>query len=167
MVPPEYHIDTGQDIRLMKPPAARKLEELGIEYRLIKLKGRAVTVQDVIDNADDHVDPAGICKTILVKHRSGSMCALLLRGSDRIAFKKLRKILGKVSVASSGDVERAAGVMPGAVCPLTLNIPICVDEKVLKLERVNFGSGDHLYGIEVHTKDLVKMIDYRTLDLAE
>ena len=151
----------------MKPVSAKKLEELGLEYRLIKLKRRAVSVQDVIDNADDDIDPAEICKTILVKDRAGRMYAVLLRGCDRIDFKKLRKVLGKLSVASREDCGRVAGVEPGAICPLTLNIPVYVDEKVLRLESINFGSGNHLYGIEVRINDLAKMLDFKVLDVAK
>lgn len=148
----------------MKPASAEKLEELGIPYRLIRLRDRAVTVQDVIDNAEGSLEPSEICKTIVVKDGRGALSAVFLRGADRIDFRKLRAVLGKVSVASLGDVLEAAGVEPGAVCPLTLNVPVYVDERVLGLERVNFGSGDHLYGIEVRTVDLLKALGCNVVD---
>ncbi|MFH2111714.1 MAG: YbaK/EbsC family protein [Candidatus Bathyarchaeota archaeon] len=151
----------------MKPASARKLDDMGVEYRLIRLRDRAVTVQDVIDHAEGDLDPAEICKTIIVKGRRGARYAVFLRGSDRIDFNKLKPILGKVSVASRDEVQEATGVEPGAVCPLTLGIPVYLDERVLKLEKVNFGSGNHLYGIELRTEDLAKALSYTVLDLAE
>jgi len=151
----------------MKPSSARKLDELGVEYRLIRLRDRAVTVQDVIDHADGDLDPAEICKTIIVKDRKGARYAVFLRGGDRIDFNKLKPVLGKVSIASRDEVQEAAGVEPGAVCPLTINVPVYMDVRALGLERINFGSGNHLYGIELRTEDLAKALSYTVLDLAE
>jgi prolyl-tRNA editing enzyme YbaK/EbsC (Cys-tRNA(Pro) deacylase) len=151
----------------MKLPSVRLLDDLGVEYRLIRLRGRAVTTQDVIDQAEGELNPAEICKTIIVKDRGGVKHAVLLRGGDRINFSKLKVALGKTSVASREEVMEATGVEPGAVCPLTLGVHVYVDEKVMRLERVNFGSGDYMYGIEVLTVDLAKAMSYTVLDMAE
>jgi prolyl-tRNA editing enzyme YbaK/EbsC (Cys-tRNA(Pro) deacylase) len=151
----------------MKPASARKLDDLGLSYRLIRLRDRAVTVQDVVDNAEDDLDSTEICKTIIVKDRKGARYAVFLRGVDRIDFNRLRAVLGKVIIASREDVKEAWGVEPGAVCPLSLGIPVYLDVRVLELEKVNFGSGDHLYGIEVKTEDLDKALDYTVVDVAE
>jgi len=151
----------------MKPASARLLDDLGVEYRLIRLTGRAVTTQDVVDKAEGELNPTEICKTIIVKDRGGAKHAVLLRGGDRIDFSKLKTALGKVSVASREDVAEATGVEPGAVCPLTLGIHVYVDERVMELKRVNFGSGDHMYGIEILTADLAKALSYTVLDLAK
>jgi prolyl-tRNA editing enzyme YbaK/EbsC (Cys-tRNA(Pro) deacylase) len=151
----------------MKPPSARLLDDLGVEYRLIRLRGRAVTTQDVIDRAEGELNPTEICKTIIVKDRGGVKHAVLLRGSDRIDFSKLKTVLGKVSVANRYEVVSTTGVEPGAVCPLTLKIHVYVDEGVMELKRINFGSGDHMYGIEIQTADLVKALSYTVMDLAE
>ncbi len=151
----------------MKPVSARLLDEKGVEYRLIELTDRAVTVEDVVRYAKDGVDPDEICKTIILKDRDGSMHAVFLRGRDRIDFRKMRGVIGKASVAAPGEAEEAAGVRPGAVCPLTLCIPLYVDERVFVKEKINFGSGDHLYGIEMSPKDLVKVMDFDVVDAAE
>jgi prolyl-tRNA editing enzyme YbaK/EbsC (Cys-tRNA(Pro) deacylase) len=137
----------------MKPPSARLLDDLGVEYRIIRLRGRAVTTQDVVDQAEGELNPAEICKTIIVKDRGGAKHAILLRGGDRIDFSKLKATLGKISVASREEV--------------TLSIHVYVDERVIGLEKVNFGSGDHMYGIEVLTADLTKALSYTVLDMAE
>jgi prolyl-tRNA editing enzyme YbaK/EbsC (Cys-tRNA(Pro) deacylase) len=151
----------------MRPPSARLLDDLGVEYRIIRLKGRAVTTQDVIDKAEGELNPTEICKTIIVKDRDNAKHAVLLRGDDRIDFNKLKATLGKVSVARSDEVVEATGVEPGAVCPLTLGIHLYVDERVMDLKRINFGSGDHMYGIEMLTADLAKALNYTVLDLVK
>ena len=151
----------------MGPASARLLKEKGIEYRLIELTGRAVTVEDVVRHAKDGVDPDEICKTIILKDRKGRMHAVFLRGRDRIDFRKLQGVIGKVSVAAPDEVEEVTGLKPGAVCPLTLDIPLYVDERVFDIEKVNFGSGDHLYGLELTSSDLAKVMDFRVVDAAE
>ena len=167
MVRVEQLFNAGHGIDGMEPASARLLDEKGIEYRLIELSDRAVTVEDVVRYAKDGVDPDEICKTIILKDGKGSMHAVFLRGRDRIDFRKLRGVIGKASVAAPDEVEEATGVRPGAVCPLTLDIPLYVDERVFDVEKVNFGSGNHLYGIELSSRDLAEAMDFKVVDAAE
>jgi prolyl-tRNA editing enzyme YbaK/EbsC (Cys-tRNA(Pro) deacylase) len=163
----EQFFNAGHGIDGMEPASARLLEEKGVEYRLIELSDRAVTVEDVVKYSKDVIDPDEICKTIVLKGRDGRMHAVLLRGRDRVDFGKLRGLVGKASVAALDEVEKVTGVKPGAVCPLTLDIPIYVDERVFELERINFGSGNHLYGIELSPKDLAKVMEFKVVDAAK
>lgn len=151
----------------MEPASARLLEEKGVEYRLIELTDRAVTVEDVVKYARNEIDPDEICKTIILKDRKGHMHAVFLRGRDRIDFHKLRGVIGKASVVAPDGVKEAAGFKPGAVCPLTLDIPLYVDERVFVNEKINFGSGDHLYGLELASRDPAKVMDFRVVDASE
>ena len=151
----------------MKLESARILSEKGIPYRLIELSDRAISVEDVIAYSKSTIKAEEICKTIIVKDKKGKKYGMFLRGNDRLDFKKLKKILGKVSIASFKEVKESTGVEPGAVCPLTIDIPIIVDERVFDIESLNFGSGDHLYGIEIRTEDLNKVIDFKVEDIAE
>ncbi len=148
--------------------SVRILEEKGVEYRLIELECRAISVSDVIRYSKEQVRPEEICKTIILKDGEGDMYAVFLLGDRRIDFKKARAVIGgEVSIAGYDEVKDATGVEPGAVCPLLLRIPLYIDEGVLSRERINFGSGDHLYGIEIRSQDLSKVVDYELADLAE
>ena len=142
------------------------LESKNIQYRIIELKERAITVQDVIKYSKEHINSEEICKTILVK-RKKEYYALFLRGADKIDFKKLRGLIGKTSIASRDEVHMVSGVNPGAVCPLLLDVPVIVDQRVLSLDKLNFGSGNHLYGVEIASVDLAKVLDYRLADVAQ
>lgn len=84
----------------------------------------------------------------MVKSKTG-FTALFLRGLDRVSFSRLKGIIKKARIASPDDLLVIAGVMPGAVRPLLVSVPVIVDEKMLELDRVNFGSGNHLYGVEM------------------
>ena len=151
----------------MELVSAKLLEERGVDYRIIEMTDRAITVEDVVRYAKHGVDPDEICKTIILKDKKGHMHAVFLRGCDRIDFKKLRRVIGKASVAAPDEVEETTGVKAGAVCPLTLDIPLYIDERVFMKKRINFGSGNHLYGIELSPKDLAKIIDFKVVDAAK
>jgi len=136
------------------------LVEAGVKYRLVELQDRAYTVSDVVKFSGGNLKIDEICKTIIMKDSKGYY-AVLLRGSDRIDFKKLKELRGKnPKIAKGSEVSKVAGVEPGAVCPILLEIPLFVDPTVLELKRINFGSGHHLYGLEMDPQDLSKVVDY-------
>ncbi len=141
------------------------LIEAGVEYRIIELRDRAISVEDVIEYSKEPINPEEICKTIIVKHKK-QYYALFLRGSDKIDFSKLKELIGKSSIASRAEVKEITGVDAGAVCPLLLDIPVIVDRRVLGLERLNFGSGDHLYGVEIASSDMGRVLEFNVADLA-
>jgi len=142
------------------------LESKNVSYRIIELVRRAITVEDVIEYSKDDIDPDEICKTIIVKVK-GVYYALFLRGKDKIDFKKLRSIIGKATIATRKEVLEITGLEPGTICPLLLDLPVIVDERALKIDKLNFGSGNHLYGIEINTNDIDLVLDYRKADFAE
>lgn len=148
--------------------AERILKEQGIPYRLIDLTENAMTVVDVARYSKGDIKVEEICKTVIMRDDSGNRYAFLLVGTDRVDFLKAKKLTGKkLSVASPGEVRASAGVDPGAVCPLTLRIPLTIDQRVLGLERVNFGSGHHLHGIEMDTHDLLRAVLHTIVDIAQ
>jgi prolyl-tRNA editing enzyme YbaK/EbsC (Cys-tRNA(Pro) deacylase) len=145
------------------------LKERGIGYRLIKLSQNAYTVDDVVKYSGGSVRPEEICKTIILRgKKSGKMAAILLRGKDKISFPKVKKILGEeIGVADGEQVKEAAGVEPGAVCPFLVNVRLLVDAGVMDSERINCGSGHHLYGLEFKAEDLAKAVDCEFVSLVK
>ena len=139
--------------------------EADVEYRIIELEARAISVDDVIEYSKEPINPDEICKTILVK-RKKQYHGLFLRGADQIDFKKLKTIIGKSSIASRDEVKEISGVDAGAVCPLLLDVPVIVDKRVLDLEKLNFGSGNHLYGVEINSSDLSRVLEYSVANFA-
>ncbi len=153
---------------MMKLKSAEILGDKGIEYRLIELEERALSIEDVIRFSKTAININEICKTMILKDREGGRYAVLLLGSDRVDYGKAKEGIGeKVSIASFAEVKEAVGVDPGAVCPITLEIDLLVDRKVMELERINFGSGNHMYGLEIRTRDLKRVVDFRVVDVAK
>ena len=142
------------------------LEKQGVQYRLIELNHAAVTVRDVVEYSKTPINPGEICKTIILRDKTGGFKAVLLRGADRVDLKKAERQIGASRVASLREVKRVTGVEPGAVCPLLLDVPVYVDEAVLRLDYVNFSSGEPMYGIEIRAVDLQRVLEYCTVDVA-
>ncbi len=151
----------------MMADAVRLLQERGVSYRLIRLRERAVSVEDVVRLSESTLNQDEIAKTIIVKDRKGVYHGVLLMGHHRIDAEKLKGVLGKTRIARLNEVEEVTGVKPGAVCPLTLGVPLMVDRRVLEMPRVNFGSGDHLYGIEMDPRDMEKLVELRVVDIVK
>ena len=149
----------------MRLPVEELLIEADVEYRIIELEARAISVDDVIEYSKEPINPDEICKTILVK-RKNQYHGLFLRGADQIDFKKLKTLIGKSSIASRDEVKEISGVDAGAVCPLLLDVPVIVDKRVLDLEKLNFGSGNHLYGVEINSGDLSRVLEYSVADFS-
>ena len=148
--------------------AERFLTERGIPYRRINLTDRALTVADVLRFSRGDFPAEEVCKTVIMRDSEGGRYAFFLRGNDRVDFLKAKGATGKkLRVASPDEVREAAGVDPGAVCPLLLLIPLFVDIRVTALRRVNFGSGHHLHGIEMATEDLLRAIPHLIADIAQ
>jgi prolyl-tRNA editing enzyme YbaK/EbsC (Cys-tRNA(Pro) deacylase) len=148
--------------------SVRALRDKGVAFRLIELSQRAVSVEDVVRYSVSEIAVDEICKTILLKDPDGEMHAALLPGSRRVDLKKVRGVVGvSVRIATFEEVKAATGVEPGAVCPILLRAPLLVDRRVLAKDRINFGSGHHLYGLEIDPRDLERVVEYRLADIAE
>ena len=148
--------------------AERLLTKRGIPYRLIELTDRAMTVADVARYSKGDFKIEEICKTVIMRDGDEGRYAFFLVGTDRIDFLKANRLTGrKLTLASPTEVRDSTGVDPGAICPLTLQIPLTIDKRVTILQRVNFGSGHHLHGIEIRTQDLLRAIPHTIADIAK
>ena len=145
----------------------KKLEEKKIEFSLIELKNRAMTVEDVVKFSDGKVNPKEICKTLILKDLENNPYAVVSLGLDRIDFEKVRKRFNcsKLRLATPDEIKQEIGLEIGAVCPLFLNLPMLIDSRIFSRKKVNFGSGDHLFGIEIDPRDILKCVDAKITDI--
>jgi|GEM_PF-537021 len=138
------------------------LRDKGVTYRLIGLGHVARTMADVIEYAKAEIDPADICKTIILRgKKSGKAVAIMLKGDDKVDFKEAKRHFGEeMAIADVGQVKEASGSEPGAVCPFLLRVPLSVDRRVAESKTINCGSGDPLTGLEFRTEDLARAVTY-------
>lgn len=144
-----------------------------IPYEIIDLGGEVFRVEDVVKVG---IKAEEIVKTLIVRCEKDSIrgmqtkyVALALRGGDRLDFKKVRRFFGgKATLASADEVLEIAGVPVGAVCPIGVRVPVFFDEKAMKLETVNMGSGDLTKGLDMKFADLLKVVgEYKIIDVSQ
>ena len=147
------------------------LKQKQIGYKVSDLGGEIYKVEDVIKVG---VNPDEILKTLIVRSTvkeglefKDKYSALVLKGKDRVDFKKVRWLFGgKSELAKADEVQKVAGVPVGAVCPILLDIPIYIDRGALSLKHVNMGSGDLTIELEMDFSDLLAAIgDYKVYSL--
>jgi prolyl-tRNA editing enzyme YbaK/EbsC (Cys-tRNA(Pro) deacylase) len=144
------------------------LKEKRISYRLIKLSNKGVSFEDVIKYAEDEINPGEICKTIIVKDKKEGKYAFFLKGDEKIDFSKAKEIVGKkISIVTYDDLIKTTGTEPGAICPFLLDMPLFVDKRIFETEKINFGSGDHLYGLEINPNDLKKLVKFEIVNITD
>lgn len=71
----------------------------------------------------------------------------------------------KLRLATPEEVKQEIGLEIGAVCPLFLDLPMLIDRRIFNREKINFGSGDHLFGIEIKPKDILKCVEAKISDI--
>jgi len=134
-----------------------KLKEKNIDFKIIELTKMEK------DNTEDKLNHKKNFKTLVVKKENNSFFAMLLPVDKKIDLKKLEKRFNsKLNLASYEEIKNVINVEPGAVCPLDLNIPLIIDNSVFRFERINIGSGDQMYGIEVNPRDILKITNAKT-----
>lgn len=136
------------------------LKQNNVEFKVIDLSGKAVSVEDVMRSSNGSVKREEIIKTLIVKTTGGDFIACVLKGGDRLDFDSV----GVERLATKEEVEKVTGVEIGAVCPILIGIPVVIDKKVTGLSKVNMGSGDHLKGLEMNLPDLLKVLPEATIE---
>ena len=148
------------------------LKDKKINHKISDLGGEVYKVKDVIKVG---INPDEILKTLIIRSTvkeglefKDKYFVLVLRGKDRIDFKKIRSLFGgKSELAKPEEVKKVAGVPVGAVCPILLNIPIYIDKGAMDLKHVNMGSGDLTKELEMDFSDLLGAIGkYKVIELA-
>jgi len=144
-----------------------KLKEKNIEFNLIELKDKAMTVEEVMKFSDGKVNPKEICKTLILKDQENNSYVVVALGNDRIDFEKVSKRFNcsGLRLATSDEIKQEIGLEVGAVCPLFLVLPMLIDRRIFNKNKINFGSGDHLFGIEINPKDILKCVDAKISDI--
>jgi prolyl-tRNA editing enzyme YbaK/EbsC (Cys-tRNA(Pro) deacylase) len=73
-------------------------------------------------------------------------------------------------MAPAADVPRITGYQVGAVAPVGLrrmDVPIYVDEYILKEPRVSISAGRHDAGLELATTDLIHVTKGQVANITE
>ncbi|MEM1610869.1 MAG: YbaK/EbsC family protein [Sulfolobales archaeon] len=142
-----------------------RLRELGIGYRFVVVE-RARTVDDAARSLG--VGRDRIAKTVIVITDRGPI-ALFLRGSHRVDFTALRRILGLGSarMATPEEVEKITGYRVGGVPPIIEGVETIVDASLaFDSDEVFCGGGDEYTLLAIKPRELVERLGLRVYSFA-
>ena len=142
--------------------AMRALDEKGIAYEPRPQARKQFTAEGVAQ--DLGVPVAWVVKAMIVQKSDHGFALFVIPGDTQLSLKAAGAELGdkNIALASQRDVERITGYQVGAVSVLGYrrdDVPSCIDQGVLALERVVISSGRPDMGLEMDPTDLASALD--------
>ncbi len=143
-----------------------KLKSGNLDFTLIDEKTKMISSRDVEKVFAG--DPDEIWKTLILTDEKEFFAAFLC-GRDRLDVKKAENAfnVAGLRMAKARELKDKLKLRPGEVCPLTVNIQLVCDSYVEKFKKINFGSGDMEYGIEMKVEDVLKFLKPKIIDIKE
>lgn len=154
----------------LKTPIIEMLEDQGVPYRLLPHSEPVFTVDAAA--AQRGVVREEMVKSILLRDRDRRYVMACVTGDDRLDPKAVRQHLPpgwkRLSFASQEEILAVTGFQQGAVAPLGLpeGIPVIFDQAIAACERVNISSGDPMAGLELASRDLIRLAGARLAPIA-
>ena len=116
------------------------------------------------------ISPAGIVKSLVVKHKDGSFLFALVPGDRQISWPKLRQVVGvnKLSLPAADVALEATGYERGTITPLgsTTSWPVYADSTVAG-RRISMGAGEHGYSAFIDADALLHSLGAVVADITE
>ncbi|UCG01398.1 MAG: YbaK/EbsC family protein [Candidatus Heimdallarchaeota archaeon] len=113
-----------------------------------QLKAKIISLETSTKTVDESVQALGcraedIIKSIIVVTNTNEFFLVILQGNRKIKTKKIKKLLNvkDVKLASPGQVEKETGYKVGDVPPISIVLPVILDELVLEVSK-----SSRLYG---------------------
>lgn len=143
-----------------------KLKDRKVEFRLLDEKITMISSRDVEKVFEGN--PREIWKTLVVTDENNFFAAFLC-GRDRLDVKKMQKALGveNLRMAKAKELKEKLRIQPGEVCPLSIDLAMVCDSSITNFQKINFGSGDVEYGIEMQVDDILKFLKPKVMDIRE
>lgn len=141
-------------------PAGKILAGLGIQFIEFKHNGRVTSIEQAA--AERNQEVSQVVRSILFRCAEGEYFMVLVAGKGKISWRALRQHYNRsrLTTASPEEVLQVTGFEIGTVNPFGLppEIPLLVDESVLKQPAVSLGSGVHSTAIMMTTPNLLKAL---------
>jgi len=139
----------GVDIRIIERPAARSLEEAA------SLLG---------------LQPSDIVKTLVVKRSDDTFVFALVPGGRKIAWPKLRSVLGvnKLQLPHASVALAATGYERGTITPFgSMTAWPVVADATITGRTVSMGAGEHGYSLFVDADALIAAYGATVADITD
>jgi Cys-tRNA(Pro) deacylase len=150
-------------------PVTQALDKLGIPFRLhIHEKPLRSLEQAARERG---LKPSQIVRTLLFRCEGQSYVLVLMAGSKKVNWTKLRRHLevSRITTATAEQVLKITGYKPGAVSPFGLLAPmrILADQSITEHEEISLGAGIPNAGILMQRDDLLRTLELEMGDFGE
>ena len=150
-------------------PVTEALEKLGIPYRLHIHETPLRSLEQAA--RERKIEPTQIVRTLLFRCEKQSYILVLMAGTTKVNWTKLRRYLGvsRITTATSEQVLETTGYKPGAVSPFGLPSPmrILADNGINNHEDISMGVGIPNAGILIQRKDVLDALEIEFGDFGE
>ncbi len=155
---------------MKKTNAARILERLGIEYRLLEfdVDEDDLSAQDAAKKLG--LPPEQIFKTLVARGDKSGVIVVCVPGGRELDLKALARVSGnkKVELVPLKEVRNLTGYIRGAVSPLGMktSYSFYIDESAFNYHSIIVSAGARGLQISLSPKDLAEALDAATGTLA-
>jgi Cys-tRNA(Pro) deacylase len=150
-------------------PVTKALDELGIPYHL---HIHEQPLQSLDQAAHERgLKPGQIIRTLLFRCERQSYVLVLMAGSKKVNWTKLRHYLSvsRITTATPEQVLEITGYEPGAVSPFGLVSPlrILADSSIADYEQISLGAGIRNAGILLKREDMLNNLEMEMGDFGD
>jgi prolyl-tRNA editing enzyme YbaK/EbsC (Cys-tRNA(Pro) deacylase) len=133
------------------------IDSNGLKARILSFSSSTNTVEESCKLLG--CEPQNIVKSIVVTDRKGSYYLILLQGDRKIKTGKLKKLLmvKDIKLATPSDVKNKTGYNVGDVPPISIQLPVIIDELVLSQEKVFTGGGKSQRLLEITVNEIMDL----------
>ena len=157
-------MSTGREGLSNSKTLEKYLSEHQVYYKFIDKK-KTIHTKDA--SAVSGISLERITKS-LVFTDGGKPFMVVLRGTDKVSIKKLKKAgYQNPKIVPFEEAHNYTGYNPGGTCPMNLKIKMkmIIDKEVMKFEKIYNGGGSRNKLVELKTADIVKLNNANTLDI--
>ena len=140
----------------------------GLKAEIIEFTSPTMTVEESVVALGCKTDE--IIKSMIVITDSEDFYLVILQGNRRIKTRKLKKLLNvkDIKLASPTQVLKATGYKVGDVPPVSVNLPIILDELVIEQEGIKLygGGGAPQKLLAISLEELLECLDPIVADIS-
>lgn len=132
------------------------LKQNKIKYEIVEHK-KVYTAFDAAET--QHIKESEVAKAVLLKGKKNLYLAVL-PASNNCDFKALSKLAeDKLSMAKERDINQKLKTKIGLIAPFgsLYKLPIFMDKKLLKNNKLNLPAGSYTESVVLATKDYLKL----------
>lgn len=131
------------------------IDDNGLSAEIIQLDAPSSTVKESMKALG--CDPEDIIKSIVVVTSTHEFYLVILQGDRKIKTKKLKKLLNvkDVRLAGSDQVGAQTGYTVGDVPPISVPLPVVMDELVINQQFLYAGGGAPFANLKITITELL------------